>query len=269
MSENSGKPSIFANKYVVAAGGLALFAGVFGLAMLLGPKNRRSRACYETADEFAKESHTPESRARMGHLAYNYEACLDGCDDEDDAYSCGIVAHVYAEGAGLLYEGGVDLELAAKYAQRSCDLAGRTPCIMPARYQCWHDEAACERRCLAGTGDDCVSLAKQIDQPSKDGYDPARALDLHEQACKTGVDESCARAVELLCASRLGDCVDRCTAGEAPMCFQIGEQFSRGSSEVAKDPQKATEFKRRACELDPKVNEDCAKIINAAKIEPC
>lgn len=258
MSEHAAKPSFFNNMYVIAPTFLAFVGGVVALAVWFGPNDRSARACHQTEDDYVKGEQGAGSYNRLRHLGYNFDACLDGCEDEGDAYSCQNVAKIYAEGKGLFYEDGVDLEQAAKYAQRACELEGRTPCIMPARYLCLHDPAACEVRCRGGAGLDCVSLAK---------HDEARALELHELACETGIDESCAKAVELLCASRPSDCADRCNAGEAAMCFMLGEHFNRGTGEVAKNPQKATDFKRRACQLDASVNLDCSKIMNEAQIE--
>lgn len=248
---------------------VAFLGGVFGLAWALGPDNPSAKSCFETEYEFDEEARIDPllREKRFRHLAYDYVSCKDGCDDEGDASSCRTVAIVYADGKGLRYEGEVDMAKAEEYATKACELDGKASCPGAERYRCLADPSACEERCRDGDGADCVTLARGIDVIGAKGYDPERAVELHGRACRSGVEDSCAKERRLLCASRPVDCAERCKAGEAPLCWDLGDLFSRGLGEVAKNPSKGMGFQKKACELDAKVDASCGKILNDAKIE--
>ena len=72
--------------------------------------------------------------------------------------------------------------------------------------------------------------------------------------------------MKLLCLGRPLECSENCKTGDAKMCHQLGEIFARGSKELAQNPEKASAFKRRACDLDPSVHPDCSKLATEAQI---
>ena len=243
-----------------------MVVGLIVAVVFLGPKNPSAKQCYETEAADDDKQWSPGERERLGHLAYDYVSCQRGCDNEDDAYSCGNVAHVYAMGKGLRYDGEVDYGKAAEYAERACSLRAEGTCVMGKRYRCYQDIHACEGRCFEGTGTDCASLAAKVDRRGKEGFDADRAIKFHGLACQSAEEKSCDKEVELTCATKPTACADGCKGGNARMCFKLGENFEHGGGEVSKNPQKAVEFKRRACELDDQVHETCAKVLNEAAI---
>jgi TPR repeat protein len=246
-----------------------VLGGTFVIAQMAGPENPNAKQCSDTEFEHNETARVDPlySSERMRHLAWDFVSCQKGCDKEQVANSCTTVAVIYREGKGLRYEGGVDLDKAAEYASRACEIRGDKECAGAKHYRCLADESACDARCHEGDAADCVSLTKGIDVPGGTKYDPVRAMELHGLACKAGVEESCGKERLLLCASRPVDCADRCKAGEAPLCYQLGELYERGQGDVPKDPSKGITFRRKGCELDASVDAQCTKILNDAKID--
>lgn len=259
--------SIFSNKLATIGMGVAFLGGIFVLATVLGPDNPSAKQCFETAYEQDEEARIDPSLQKYDYLGNNFDACREGCDDEGDASSCSTVAVIYSEGKGLFYEDGVNLAKAEEYATKACTLRGDTSCASAHRFRCLGDRTACEDRCRTNGGPDCVTLARGIDGFGKESFDPARAVELHGHACRSGIEESCAKERRLLCASRPVDCADRCKAGEAALCYELGILLTSGIGEVVQNSAKGLEFKRKGCELDPKVSDECPKLANDAKLE--
>ncbi|MEX1361921.1 MAG: hypothetical protein AB1Z98_02280 [Nannocystaceae bacterium] len=267
---STGQPprrGILASKPAAIVFGVGFVVALFVAAQALGPDDPRTRSCYETEREMIEAIELDPTQQKFRYLGNDFEACRDGCDDEGDVGSCWSTARIYAEGRGLFYEDGVDLAMAQEYATRACTLAGEASCPGADGYRCRGDRSACEERCRDGAGADCVTLAKGLDAIGGKDYDPARAVELHGRACRTGIEESCAKERRLLCASRPLDCTERCKAGEAALCYELGEILSRGIGEVSQNPTKGLELKRRGCELDVAVHDECRKVLNEAKIE--
>ena len=227
-----------------------------------------ARQCRDTYDEYLNVDTTDPEVRRTLHLRYYFPGCKEGCDKGKDFWSCGATAHVYGTGKGLGYEGAIDLEQAQAYAKKACELHGSEDCTRERLYRCQADPAACQATCDGGDGPTCVALADPIDDIGLDAFDGARAGELHGKACAAGVDDSCAKERQVVCASDPLACQAKCDASLAPWCWQLSWDLERGIGKMPKNPAKAAEFARRACELDAAVDPGCEKVLLDAQLAP-
>ncbi|TNE86916.1 MAG: sel1 repeat family protein [Deltaproteobacteria bacterium] len=235
----------------------------------IGPaRGTAAASCRDTYDAYAPADPTDPIAKAQHYMRYDFERCQKGCDVTKDPWSCFATAEVYATGKGLTYDGPVDFAAAATYAEKGCALREATECPRAVEYTCQHDVEACASRCKAGEIGVCVAMAEPFDDYGGSRFDKDRSLPWLELACAGGVTEACTRRRLITCATDPLTCQEQCDEGEAAWCWEMGRQMQAGIGEMPKNPEKAALYAKKACEIEPTVDEGCKKVLLDALLEP-